>query len=201
MAPVFLLAVFLGNAVLAAVLLVAGLRALYEWLRMTRGLSPVFIWLPAGVVYIALSFASFYFLRDNFGVFFTFLYIFMVWASDIGAFFTGKFIGGPKMAEALSPNKTWAGMAGAVCWPVVMGLLFVGFNLVPVSYSAAVILGLVSGVSGQAGDLLISFSKRKAGVKDTGQLIPGHGGLLDRIDSMMLSVPFFYLLLMLLVAV
>ena len=112
-----------------------------------------------------------------------------VWASDIGAYFTGKRLKGPKMAPKISPNKTWAGFLGA--------MFFGGLTLWAMSFFVQAgipggllfLSGSVFGAVGQAGDLLVSILKRQAGTKDTGNLIPGHGGLLDRIDSLLLVIP------------
>lgn len=123
----------------------------------------------------------------------------MVWASDIGAYVFGKTIGGPKMAADISPNKTWAGLAGAIICPFLLCLLFFIFvshtiTSLGVDIMVALIAGIIMGVVGQAGDLIISVLKRRAGAKDSGQLIPGHGGVLDRIDAMMLTAPVFLLI-------
>ena len=133
----------------------------------------------------------------------------MVWASDIGAYFFGKTFGGPKMAERISPNKTWAGMVGAMVVPALVLMIWPflfkagwgwdvmrGEEIVHVypNVFSSLIVGLGVGMAGQCGDLLISLFKRQAEVKDSGSLIPGHGGLLDRIDAMMLTAPLFLLL-------
>jgi phosphatidate cytidylyltransferase len=106
-----------------------------------------------------------------------------VWATDIGAYFLGKLAGGVKLAPRISPGKTWSGLIGGVCWAAVasaaMGLVFqqgTTFMLAAVGVALAIVA--------QIGDLLESAAKRDAGVKDSGHLIPGHGGLLDRIDGL-----------------
>jgi phosphatidate cytidylyltransferase len=106
-----------------------------------------------------------------------------VWATDIGAYFLGKIAGGAKLAPRISPGKTWSGLIGGMCWAAVasaaMGLVFQqGGTFV----LAAV--GLALAIVAQLGDLLESAAKRDAGVKDSGHLIPGHGGLLDRVDGL-----------------
>ncbi len=96
------------------------------------------------------------------------------------------------MAKAISPNKTWAGLGGATVFP---GLLFAGwmfFTGVMDNLFLAFALGFALGIVGQAGDLLISYIKRQADAKDSGALLPGHGGLLDRVDAMMLVVPVYF---------
>jgi phosphatidate cytidylyltransferase len=107
----------------------------------------------------------------------------VVWATDIGAYFLGKLAGGVKLAPRISPGKTWSGLIGGMCWAAVasaaMGLAFeqgATFGLAAI--------GVVLAIVAQLGDLLESAAKRDAGVKDSGHLIPGHGGLLDRIDGL-----------------
>ena len=107
----------------------------------------------------------------------------VVWATDIGAYFLGKFAGGVKLAPRISPGKTWSGLIGGMCWAAVasaaMGLAFeqgATFGLAAI--------GVVLAIVAQMGDLLESAAKRDAGVKDSGHLIPGHGGVLDRIDGL-----------------
>ena len=106
-----------------------------------------------------------------------------VWATDIGAYFLGKIAGGVKLAPRISPGKTWSGLIGGVCWAAVasaaLGLVFqqgATFVLAAVGVALAIVA--------QIGDLLESAAKRDAGVKDSGHLIPGHGGLLDRVDGL-----------------
>lgn len=150
------------------------------------------------VPYILISFVCCYAIFESFGFYWAMAFLFMVWGSDTGAYVFGKTFGGPKMAESISPNKTWAGMGGALLVPVILGgifmFLFQGVN--DFSWAAASLMGLTGfflGLAGQGGDLLISLLKRKADVKDTGDLIPGHGGLLDRIDSMLMAAPVYLL--------
>ncbi len=106
-----------------------------------------------------------------------------VWANDIAAYGVGRAIGGPKLARRLSPNKTWAGFAGGVAAAGLVGALAalaVGTGALPV-----IGMSLLLGVAGQLGDLAESWAKRHFGVKDSGRLIPGHGGLLDRVDGLL----------------
>lgn len=121
----------------------------------------------------------------------------VVWASDSGAYLLGKTIGGPKMSPTISPNKTWAGYAGALAGPAccltlcVHGLTPPGLVEYPPSILLTFVVGGLLGIVGQSGDLIMSALKRKAQVKDTGALIPGHGGMLDRIDALLLiAVPY-----------
>ncbi|HVY84829.1 MAG TPA: phosphatidate cytidylyltransferase [Caulobacterales bacterium] len=110
----------------------------------------------------------------------------VIWAADVAAYFGGKIIGGPKIAEGLSPNKTWSGIAAGALAGAAAGLFcaaFFGSKL----YGAWVIVGVVLAFTGLMGDLFESFLKRRFGVKDASRLIPGHGGVLDRIDGLMAS--------------
>lgn len=106
-----------------------------------------------------------------------------VWATDIGAYFLGKIAGGVKLAPRISPGKTWSGLIGGICWSAVasaaMGLVFQLGETIPLA-----LIGAGLAIVAQVGDLLESAAKRDAGVKDSGTLIPGHGGLLDRVDGL-----------------
>lgn len=110
--------------------------------------------------------------------------VLVVWASDIGAYAVGRLLGGPKLAPGLSPGKTWSGAIGGLACAVIMGLLAAGLLGATVGLGAAMIAGIL-GIATQAGDLLESGIKRHFGVKDSGRLIPGHGGLLDRLDGLL----------------
>lgn len=175
-----------------------------EWGGMAKLAPRPFLDSLVGVAYILVCFAAFIYLRlyhSAFGNGLTLCLLLCVWASDIGAYFSGKAIGGPKMAPAISPNKTWAGLVGGIIssitvffaylmaiGPALAGMLRDDLVLPPgFTPVSVVVLGLLIAVSGQAGDLLISREKRKVGVKDTGALIPGHGGILDRIDALLMA--------------
>ncbi|MBL8834095.1 MAG: phosphatidate cytidylyltransferase, partial [Rhodospirillales bacterium] len=114
-----------------------------------------------------------------------------VWATDIGAFFAGRTIGGPKLAPRLSPNKTWAGLFGAMISAGCVG--WAASRLVPDGPSAAALIaaGAVLAVVAQAGDLLESAVKRRFDAKDSSALIPGHGGLFDRVDGLLTAAAAF----------
>jgi phosphatidate cytidylyltransferase len=112
----------------------------------------------------------------------------VVWATDIGAFAAGRTFGGPRLAPRFSPNKTWAGLSGGVvCAAAVGGVT--AMLMASTSVIALVLLSGVLAVVAQAGDLAESIAKRHFGVKDSSGLIPGHGGLLDRLDGMLTVIP------------
>lgn len=134
-----------------------------------------------GAAYVGTAAIGLLFLRERPDGFALALWaLAVVWATDIGAFFAGRRIGGPRLAPRISPNKTWAGLAGGMAAAAVVGAaIAVGAGLpAPARW-----LGAALAVVAQAGDLFESALKRRAGVKDSGSLLPGHGGLLDRIDG------------------
>ena len=123
----------------------------------------------------------------------------LTWASDIGAFFVGRTIKGPKLIPSVSPGKTISGALGGLAVTVIASWLYVRFALVPaasltMTMPAIVLFGLVVSVAAQVGDLAESLLKREANVKDSSRLVPGHGGLLDRLDSVLFVMPVAYLL-------
>ncbi|MEG9861089.1 MAG: phosphatidate cytidylyltransferase [Parvularculales bacterium] len=111
------------------------------------------------------------------------------WLSDTGAYCAGRLIRGPRLAPRLSPNKTWAGlmggMIGGIIAAIIIGLWVIGYMGISVSLTSLAIMGALSAVLGQTGDIVESALKRWAGVKDSGKIMPGHGGLFDRVDGLL----------------
>lgn len=154
----------------------------------TRGWMGRALWVTAGLPYLALSGLGMFYLRaiNVNGLFATLYLLVAVWATDIGAFFAGRFIGGPKIAPRISPSKTWAGLAGGMAAAALGGgLVALGFHDNQPLKGALVAVGLA--VVAQIGDFFESYVKRKAEKKDSGELIPGHGGVLDRIDGLLFA--------------
>jgi phosphatidate cytidylyltransferase len=125
--------------------------------------------------------------------------ILLTWASDIGAYFVGRAIGGRKLIPKVSPGKTVAGAVGGLVTTILVSWLVVQFVLRPLgqltlSPLGVIVFGAVVSVAAQVGDLFESLLKREAGVKDSSRLIPGHGGILDRFDSLFFVLPVAYLL-------
>jgi phosphatidate cytidylyltransferase len=113
----------------------------------------------------------------------------VIWSTDIGAYLIGNSIGGVKLAPKISPNKTWAGFFGGLASALIASSLLNSL-LYPLASILVVGLGcFFVSVVGQIGDLFESWCKRRLGVKDTSKIIPGHGGVLDRVDSILLSAP------------
>jgi phosphatidate cytidylyltransferase len=118
----------------------------------------------------------------------------IVWGSDIGAYMVGRLVGGPRFAPAISPGKTWSGAAGGLVSAALAGLLVAACFSSDFSPSHVMELAIGLGIVSQAGDLLESVLKRRFGVKDSGSIIPGHGGLLDRVDALLAVAPVAVLL-------
>ncbi len=136
-----------------------------------------------GIAYVGLAAIALLYLRDQpRGVLLALWTLAIVWATDIGAYFAGRAIGGPKLAPAISPAKTWAGLIGGMVAAGAVGALIGAAGHLPV---ATWWLGAPLAVVAQAGDLAESALKRRAGVKDSGRLLPGHGGVLDRVDGLL----------------
>ena len=122
-------------------------------------------------------------------------YIFIIWANDVFAYLVGMTFGRHRLCERLSPKKSWEGFFGGLAGAVVTGLA--AAYALDANYWVWGGLALVASLSGVAGDLVESMFKREAGVKDSGQVIPGHGGVLDRFDALLLSAPYVFLYLLL----
>lgn len=187
LAPVVLAIIYAGTPYFQILVAASALIMALEWRRMCQGAEKGrYLWLLAGLIYILLPCLALLHLRAHpeTGMVTIFWLLAVVWSSDIGGYAFGRVFGGPKMAPSISPNKTWSGFFGAVLMAGTAGLiaaLVLGKdNVIPLSALSAA----MGGVS-QAGDLLESWVKRYFRVKDTGALIPGHGGLLDRVDGLL----------------
>jgi phosphatidate cytidylyltransferase len=113
----------------------------------------------------------------------------VVWASDIGAYVTGRAIGGPRLAPAISPGKTWSGAVGGLVAAALVGAAASAILRNGPVFWRPMLFAVLIGIISQAGDLFESQLKRHFGVKDSGSMIPGHGGLLDRLDALLTAVP------------
>lgn len=170
----------------ALILLALGTPVIYALARGERGLAPGFM--AAGLPYIGLSAVALSWLRaDSYGTV-TLGWVFLVvWATDTVAYVVGKTVGGPKLCPPISPQKTWSGAVGGLLGAVAAGF---GISLVAGAEPwIPVIASLALSVLGQTGDLAESAVKRHFGVKDSGAIIPGHGGLFDRADALLAVAP------------
>jgi phosphatidate cytidylyltransferase len=184
---------WLGGWAWRALVIVIAVGLAQEWLRLWRGRAAAAQ--MGGLAYIALGAAALAWLRDDpsAGRANVLFVLVVVWASDIGAYLAGRLIGGPRLAPRISPGKTWSGAAGGLAAAGLAGWLvavWLGHAPPPRAPLIALVLGLVS----QAGDLGESAAKRFVGAKDSGALIPGHGGLLDRLDGLLAAAPLAALL-------
>ena len=159
-------------------------------------------WLTFGVVYVGLPVLSLVWLREAGGMGVVFWLLALVWATDTGAYAAGRTIGGPKLAPRYSPNKTWAGLGGGmVSAAVVSAGLGLGLEMMPRTLVSGLLLALAGAglaVVAQIGDLFESAVKRRFGVKDSSTIIPGHGGVLDRVDGLISTAPLVALAVLLL---
>ena len=157
----------------------------YEWNKMVKKIELKLI----GTLFLILSFYTFYEISNSY------LWIFVLFiciSTDIGGYIFGKLFKGPKLIK-ISPNKTYSGMIGGYLLSLLVLKLFFNMHDNIVNEKWFVVTILISTVS-QIGDIIISYFKRLSKVKDTGKLIPGHGGILDRIDGMIFAFPIFYLI-------
>jgi phosphatidate cytidylyltransferase len=142
-----------------------------------------------GVLYITPAALCLVWLRStNQGFWWTIMLFACTWAADIGAFGVGSTLKGPKLWPRFSPNKTWSGFIGGLVAAMIVAILMAGLSVFRLDWRAAALVGLAVGLATMAGDLWESALKRRFGVKDSGDLIPGHGGLLDRVDGLMFAV-------------
>ena len=181
-------ALLIAAALLAAVeggnlfaLLVAAVATLmfYEWTRLVRGWGAA--WYLSGFFYALLPALALLWIRERAGLELLVWAFIVTWATDIGAYFSGRTFGKRKLAPTISPNKTVEGLYGGIASSTVLGGAWVLANGLTLPLLA---LAPVFAIAAQAGDLFESGMKRRAGVKDSGGWLPGHGGALDRLDGL-----------------
>jgi phosphatidate cytidylyltransferase len=193
LAPIALACVWFGG--LAFTLLIDAVTVLLvvEWIRLCRHAAAPWL-MASGTLWILLAAVALLWLRADpmTGRANMLFLLLLVWASDIGAYLVGRLVGGPRLAPLISPGKTWSGAVGGLAAALVVSCGAVWTTTGDLTWAAAVALVLC--VIGQLGDLTESWAKRRFGVKDSGALIPGHGGLLDRLDALLAVAPFAALL-------
>ena len=185
-APVVLGVVYLGSPYFDILVAIMALILAFEWNRLCAGRPG---WLALGGIYIAVpSWALLHLRADSTaGAVIVFWMLAVVWSADTGAYAFGRLIGGVKLAPVISPNKTWAGLLGGVGAAGVTGALagvILEVEAIPALAGWSALIGAIS----QIGDLAESWVKRHFGVKDTGAILPGHGGLFDRVDGLLVAV-------------
>ena len=195
--PIVILIIITGSFIFNFFLILCLLISAYEWHVMIKKIIKKYL----GILFITLSFYSIFKIRNSIdGEYIYLLLITIICIStDIGGYLFGKLLKGPKLTK-ISPNKTFSGMMGSFLLPII--LLYFFSETINFDYSYKINLEiitftiLVSAVS-QFGDITVSYFKRVSNIKDTGKIIPGHGGLLDRIDGMIFAYPFSYSLIIL----
>ena len=179
-------ALWFGGIAFGLLLLVGGALVVVEWLALVRGMTlgggAKMALNILGPIAILGAMAGLWFIRDHLGMTAALWVFAMVWATDIGAYFAGRAFGGARLAPKISPSKTWSGLIGGMIAALVVGS--------PIADRGGIVgvplwIGLLMGLVAQLGDLGQSWMKRRAGVKDSGKLIPGHGGLFDRVDGLL----------------
>lgn len=178
-------AAWVASPAIGVALIVAGCLGDYVAARLSGRVHPR--WIAAGTVYIGLPCIALVWLRggEPAGRQVILWLMLTVWATDTGAYFFGRLIGGPKLAPRLSPKKTWAGLIGAALSAAIVGFVFPSFDAGAPSPPVLALIGALTAVVAQGGDLAKSSVKRRFGAKDSSHLIPGHGGLFDRVDGLL----------------
>ena len=190
--PISIFFIIKGSIFFIVFLSILFLVASYEWFIMSKKNNLLKF---LGINFLFFSFYSAFFLRNTLGPDFFLFIICICIFTDIGGYVFGKFLKGPKLTK-ISPNKTYAGVAGGFIFSLIVGLIFLKitednfFN--NYTKNLLIFMFIISSIS-QIGDLIISYFKRKAKVKDTGKFLPGHGGFLDRVDGLIFVIPIIYL--------
>ncbi len=196
--PVVFYCIMSGSYYFNFLIITSFLISIFEWNSMNKRK----LYSTIGLIFLFISYLTIFLIRNNFGE--QSLYFFLVItltcvSTDLGGYIFGKIFGGPKLTK-LSPKKTYSGMIGAFVFSIVVLILFNKYNFISDYYSNKTninfifVILIISSVS-QIGDIIVSYFKRKAKIKHTGGIIPGHGGLLDRTDGMIFAFPISYLLL------
>ena len=184
----------LGDHFTAYLIAALGATALAAWELVTSRT----LWASGGLLYSSLPFLAFSNLRGDVfdGVIATLFIFAIVWGADVAAYFSGRYFGGAKLAPKISPNKTWSGFFGGLLGSLILCFLlakYMGYDMMSSFWMFVIAASIVS----QIGDLVESFIKRRFKVKDSGSIIPGHGGILDRIDGLVFAGVFAWGLLLL----
>ena len=183
--PLVLFFILAGSFYLIFFTIICFFVSIYEWNKMVKKIELKFL----GTLFLIFSFYTFY----EISISYLWIFVLLVCVStDIGGYVFGKLFKGPKLTK-ISPNKTYSGMIGGYLLSLIFLSFFMNWINHTVDMEWFVVTILISTVS-QVGDIIISYFKRISKVKDTGKIIPGHGGLLDRIDGMIFAFPIFFLI-------
>tara|TARA_Y100000389_G_scaffold38510_1_gene32880 strand:- start:1057 stop:1710 length:654 start_codon:yes stop_codon:yes gene_type:complete len=194
--PLIIFVIIQGGVIFNLFLLISFFLTVLEWHNMSKKNNH---YIP-GIFFLLFSYFSIYYLRNYLNDdYLYFLFILLICIStDVGGYVTGKIIKGPKLSK-ISPKKTYSGMLGSFLFPIIFSYFFLNNvffnNSTTMSVEILIFIICISGIS-QLGDLVVSYFKRISNVKDTGKLIPGHGGILDRIDGMIFAFPLSLIILL-----
>ncbi len=194
LAPIAIGAIWMGGWSFSILVAVGGLLAVWEWCQMCsvkQNGGRFLVCLIVGTAYITIPCALLVWMRNDpeSGRIFVFWFFCVIWATDIGAYLFGKTIGGPKLAPRISPNKTWAGLIGGIVSAMLVSWALIIWHGDQTALLEVILFGAILAITGQIGDLIESWAKRYFEVKDSGAIIPGHGGILDRVDAILLAAP------------
>ena len=182
--PLSLICIYEGSVLFNFFLILCLVVSIFEWKKISNKKN-IFI---LGFLFLIFSFFTAYLIRNSFesnGLFIFLFLIIICISSDLGGYIFGKILKGPKLTK-ISPNKTYSGVIGSYIFSLIFSIaLFLDYS----SINNIIILSLVISSISQAGDLTISYLKRKAKIKDTANFLPGHGGLLDRFDGLLFALP------------
>ena len=194
--PIALYFIIKGSFIFNLLILIFFLITIYEWHMMSKKK----VYNILGHIFLLFSFYSVYFVRNNLEQNSLSIFLFILFiciSTDIGGYLFGKFLKGPKLTK-ISPKKTYAGVLGSYFLSVILLFILINysdlFKDISINFSRndLYFIIIISTIS-QVGDIIISYFKRLSDIKDTGKLIPGHGGILDRIDGMIFAFPSFYI--------
>ena len=191
--PIIIYVIIKGSTIFILFLFLCFFILSYEWSMMIKNEFLKIL----GIIFLIISLFSIYKIRINPQDSYSFLLLITIVciSTDIGGYIFGKFFGGPKLTK-LSPNKTYAGMIGSYILALCSSIFFLQLNFVELNHTRLILFTLIISTVSQLGDIFISYFKRKSKVKDTGKIIPGHGGLLDRADGMIFAFPISYLIML-----
>ena len=195
--PLIIFLVMEGGIIFNIFIFICFALTLFEWHNMSKKYNH---YLP-GIFFLIFSFISIYLLRNKFNEEYIYLLfvLFICVSTDIGGFVIGKLIKGPKLSK-ISPKKTYSGMVGSFLFSIIFSYFFLKSPLLEysknISLEILTFIIIISAMS-QAGDFVVSYFKRVSKIKDTGKIIPGHGGILDRIDGLIFAIPISYLFMVL----
>ena len=185
--PVVFYCLLTGSFFLVSLIIISFIITCYEWNRMNKKKANKIL----GFIFLLFAFYTFYELSIEL---FLLIYVILICIStDLGGYIFGKIFKGPKLTK-ISPNKTFSGMIGGYIFSVISSIIFTDYTFDRDLPNDWIIFALVISTISQFGDVVISYFKRKSKLKDTGKIIPGHGGLLDRVDGMIFAFPFAYLI-------